>query len=107
MCVCVCVCMCIYVCVCVCVRIPNFSLLDRPLISSLLVLQGKQRVLVDESTPLLEVSSFQQTIRNFLLSSSFSLGILSSFKSENFLKVLSLLTPVIDSWWGLTLSFQQ
>ena len=70
MCVCVCVYVCVYVCVCVCVRIPNFSLLDRPLISSLLVLQGKQRVLVDESTPLLEVSSFQQTIRNFLLSSS-------------------------------------
>ena len=69
MCVCVCVCMCICVCVCVCSN-PEFSLVDPPLISSLLVLQGMQRVLVDELTPLLEVSSFQQTIRNFLLSSS-------------------------------------
>ena len=74
-CVCVCMCICVCVCVCVCVRIPNFSLLDRPLISSLLVLQGKQRVLVDELTPLLEVSSFQQGyLILFLLSSSIELG---------------------------------
>ena len=42
MCVCVCVCVyvCVYVCVCVCVcvRIPNFSLLDRPLSTNFLAL---------------------------------------------------------------------
>ena len=78
MCVCVCVCVyvCVYVCVCVCVcSNPEFSLVDPPLISSLLVLQGKQRVLVDELTPLLEVSSFQQGyLILFSLSSSFELG---------------------------------
>ena len=59
--VCVCVCMCICVCVCVCVfesRI--FSLRDLSLISSLLVLQGKQRVLVVRLISLAEVSFIQQ-----------------------------------------------
>ena len=46
-CVCVCVCMCICVYVCVCVdRSQEFFLLDLFPISSLLVLQGKRRVLV-------------------------------------------------------------
>ena len=45
--VCVCVYVCVYVCVCVCVCSTfEFSLVDPPLISSLLVLQGKRRVLV-------------------------------------------------------------
>ena len=75
--VCVCVCVCVYVCVCVCVWIDlrNFSLLDRPLISSLLVLQGKQRVLVVRLISLAEVSFIQQGYSIlFLLSSSCELG---------------------------------
>ena len=75
MCVCVCVCMYVYMCVCVCVRIPNFLLLDRSLISSLLVLQGKQRVLVVRLISLAEVSFIQQGYSIlFLLSSSCELG---------------------------------
>ena len=73
---CVCVCMYVYMCVCVCVcSDPEFSLVDPPLISSLLVLQGKQRVLVNESIPLAEVSFIQQGyLILFSLSSSCELG---------------------------------
>ena len=69
-----CVYVCVYVCVCVCVRIPNFFLLDRSLISSLLVLQGKQRVLVIRLIALTKDSLFSKAIRTFLLSSSCELG---------------------------------
>jgi len=73
MCVCVCVCVyvCVYVCVCVCGSNPEFSLLDLFPISLVYLSLGYKVVQAVELTSLLEVSSFiQQTIRNFLLSSS-------------------------------------
>ena len=64
--VCVCVCMYVYIYVCVCVcSTPEFSLVDPPLISSLLVLQGKQRVLVIRLIALTKDSLFSKAIRNF------------------------------------------
>ena len=80
---CVCVCMYVYMCVCVCVRIPNFSLLDRPLISSLLVLQGKQRVLVIRLIALTKDSLFGKAIRYFLAVFFSFTRLFSLLKSEN------------------------
>ena len=65
MCVCVCVCVCMYVYMCMCVcecSNPEFFLLDLSLISSLLVLQGKQRVLVVRLIALPEVLLFSKLI---------------------------------------------
>ena len=94
MCVCVCVCMCI--CVCVCVRIPNFSLLDRPLISLVYLSLGYKVV---QATPFdFSLGGFfvQQAIRSTLLSPSSSRGLfLPRSQKRNLIEGFKPSTPVL------------
>ena len=75
MCVCVCVCVyvCVYVCVCVCVRIPNFSLLDRPLISLVYLSLGYKVV---------QVNPFDFSLRGFFVQRVYSICLLSPSSSR-------------------------
>ena len=100
MCVCVCVCVCMCICVCVCVRIPNFSLLDRSLIPRSWFFRGSEGSWLSVWLLSRKIIYFQQTIRNLLLSPSFSQRILSSFKSENLIGGFKPPDTGVDSKWG-------
>ena len=99
--VCVCVCVCVCICVCVCVdRSQEFLLLSLFRLSLSIYLWVTRSPGYSDRLLTQRFSFFQQAIRNFLLSSSLSLGSSSLFKSEICSRVLISLAPALIVGWG-------